>query len=179
MRLFVAFKTPKVEEDLFAIIEKISDQLRGVRYVSKENLHITAKFLGETSEEKIVKICDFLAGLCKDCKRFSFSIEGVGGFPSKENARVVFFEVVEGGEKMKQIAHSVEKSLSKLGFPEENRFVPHITLGRAKLAPVDLSKLTLNPFHFIREVTGLSLYKSILKPEGPIYEEIASFDFRS
>ncbi|MGB9614961.1 MAG: RNA 2',3'-cyclic phosphodiesterase [Fervidobacterium sp.] len=177
MRLFIAFKTTPFEDELYPIVMKIKEKIGNVKYVGKDNLHLTVKFLGEVKDEKVKEVNDFLNGSSFLFGKFKFKISGVGGFPLTENARVLFFNVIEGAEKMREIARFAEKGLSRLGFEEEGKFTPHITFGRAKTFPVNLTLVKVDDFLFEHEVIGLSLFQSVLTPSGAIYKELSHFEF--
>lgn len=177
MRLFIAFKTTPIEEQLYEILLKIKSEIKDVKYVNKNNLHITVKFLGETSDSKISTINSILYNIANKMRNFQFSISGISGFPERKKARVLFFDVIEGEKFMNEIAARIENDLSKIGFEKENNFKPHITFARAKIGTVNLEVVNFFDYKIDGSVLGLNLIKSTLTPSGSLYEVLSSFDF--
>ena len=61
MRLFIAIDLP---EDVKQVIEEIKtsiDNIKGVKPVNKQNLHLTMKFLGEVDDNKAGKVTEALS----------------------------------------------------------------------------------------------------------------------
>lgn len=177
MRLFIAFKTTPIEDLLYEILLKIKNEIKDIKYVRKSNLHITVKFLGETSESKIPTINSVLCDIARKTAKSPFSISGISGFPEKKRARVLFFDVIKGAEFMSQVAIKVENDLSRIGFEKENNFIPHITFARVKIGTVNLEAVKFLDYEIEGDVLGLHLIKSTLTPSGPIYEVLSGFDF--
>lgn len=55
-RLFLAIELPEEMMDDLVRWQRTMGQIRGVKWTAAENLHITAAFLGEVSEEKIPEL---------------------------------------------------------------------------------------------------------------------------
>jgi len=102
---------------------------------------------------------------------FTVKLEGVGFFPNEKFVRVVWIGVGKGSEEIERLHEEVEKRLGK-----DERFVPHVTVARAK-GRVEVLKKEFSSDEF--EVGSFSLFKSTLTPKGPIYEVIASFPIHS
>jgi 2'-5' RNA ligase len=82
------------------------------------------------------------------------------------------------------LAAAVERSMSMLGFPPEERaFHPHVTIGRVKggrnmhdlLRRMESITFESQPTH----VTHISLVKSELRPSGSVYTTVRTFPFHS
>jgi 2'-5' RNA ligase len=63
MRTFAAFELPeKAKKDIFQIITYFQSlNVKGINWVSFENLHITLQFFGETNKQNINSICKLLS----------------------------------------------------------------------------------------------------------------------
>jgi 2'-5' RNA ligase len=79
---------------------------------------------------------------------------------------------------LKPLQGAVEKGLQDIGYPREEReFKPHLTLGRMRSAR-GKSELLQRMEEFFNTDLGefrverLVLFKSDLKPTGPIYTEL-------
>ena len=90
---------------------------------------------------------------------------------------------VEGDlDSLGRLQQRVEESLAELGFrPERRGFNPHITAGRVRdrVSNADRRRVTetLLSHEYARppiRVEGISLIRSILHPEGAVYEPVYS-----
>ena len=68
-----------------------------VRWVRPESLHLTLKFVGETSEETVEKIKAALAQI--RVNQFPLNFKGYGFFPTAKSARV-FWVGIEAGSPL-------------------------------------------------------------------------------
>ncbi len=162
------------------IKERIKDIHRqflnyALRLVDPELTHITIKFLGDVSEEKISPIADALSGV--NCSPFDIDVEGIGVFPNMDYIRVIW---VSAKGDFRELHQDVEAALKPLGFPPDNRkFTAHATLARGKRIPKDqktslTSKIAqLSDVKLGRmKVDRIRFKKSTLTPNGPIYETL-------
>ena len=176
MRTFLAIEVPenvrKVIHDLTQVEAK---KELPIKWVAFENLHITLKFLGEIDEDKRVEIKPAIVEVGQRHSPFNLELEGLGCFPNPRNPRVIWVGVKQGGDVLCAMAADVEKELARFGFEEETRFHPHLTIGRIKeFCRVD-SILAKSISTSVFKVNSVVLFKSILKPAGPIYEELERF----
>ncbi|MDD5748490.1 MAG: RNA 2',3'-cyclic phosphodiesterase, partial [Actinomycetota bacterium] len=143
----------------------------GVRWVPKDNLHVTVKFLGRDSEMIVPGLLDNM-GKIKELLPLSLIVGGIGGFPSSRSAKVIWVGTEDSKEKLRKIYKILEKELENYGIEKEGRkFMPHITIGRSR-EPVNIpvDKIEIQPLEFI--VREIALYESILKPGGALYSII-------
>jgi len=178
-RSFIALPLSKpLRDNLITVIEELSRFSPKTKWVEKENLHITVRFLGDIDDEMVKKISDVLDGVARGRKPFPFEVEGVGAFPHPKRARVIWAGISQGFDEMVKIEREISDKLEGLGIPrEEKAFHPHITLGRVKFP-----KGNLELARFIDESKGrvfggeavseIILMKSTLTPKGSIYEPL-------
>lgn len=180
MRLFVALDIPdEVRTTLAALAAKLRPASRDARWVRVEGLHVTLKFIGETSAEKVESIKAALAAI-PPRSAFSIAFRGLGFFPNERRPRVLWAGV-ETGPELAALAAAVETSLEALGIAREGRaFSPHLTLARFDsprglealhsaiegAAPAEFGATTAKEFH---------LYQSVLKRGGAEYTRLATF----
>jgi 2'-5' RNA ligase len=174
MRLFIALKTDLDKNKVFSFEKQLMRAYHNIKWVEKENLHLTLKFLGEVDEDNLHKVEDILKDISHDAGKFSFTYQGVSAFPNAKRARVIFIGVKDG-ESVVKLMKSIDSELSILGFKKEKSYVPHLTLGRAKI-PVDITKQNVSFPPVSVVASGILIVKSTLTKYGPIYEEIAQFD---
>lgn len=125
-RLFVALIPPAtVRTELAAL----AAPLAGVRWVPADNLHLTLRFIGETDAAKAERLTESLARV--RVEPFILPVGGVGLFPSRGPAKVLWAGVGHGHTRLYQLRKQVDEALltvdSRLAMPG---FHPHFTLGR-------------------------------------------------
>lgn len=176
IRCFIAVDIPLNGEALMKynmLTGSISSAGAVVRTVEPENLHVTLKFLGEVEEGEVMEVVEAL----KDVKRGAFTVElnGIGGFPSNRNPRIVWIGIHEGYTGLRALHDEVEGVLIRR-FPREGReFKAHLTIARIRrggraLAPL-LERFADEDFGTIH-IREFKLKRSELTPRGPIYTDI-------
>lgn len=155
-----------------------------VKWVEAENLHLTMKFLGDMKNELLPSVIDVLSSLTKNFKPMQFYLTQIGAFPSFQRPKIIWAGVKDENESIKHLVDQMEDGLFSLGLPKENReFVGHITVGRVKsLRNVRLLADTILQYPmlptFKQAVKAITLYKSTLTAQGPIYEVVKNFMLR-
>ena len=113
---------------------------------------------------------------------FELVVSGLGAFPAPSRPRVIWAGISAGGPELGAVAARVERELSGIGFPAEDRtFSPHVTLGRVR-QPTRSARLAEalvgnERFGGIR-LDRLSLMRSDLSPRGARYSELSSHPLR-
>jgi 2'-5' RNA ligase len=176
IRSFLAIELPK---PILRKIEEVQGDLRltraDVRWVNPEKIHLTLKFFGDIEESRIDPIVKSIEKPVKNTLPFSLKVRGVGAFPQMKNPRVIWMGLVEEREALSSLQKQIETQLEEIGFqPEDRSFRPHLTLGRMRSSrgKGDLAgrieKYKEEEFGDLH-VERVVLFKSDLKPTGPIY----------
>ncbi len=176
MRTFLAIEVPKhIRKKINTLIEEEEKKELPIKWVKFENLHITLKFLGEIDEKKKGEIIPVITDVSKKYTPFRMRLEGLGCFPGARNPRVLWIGVAECSEILGKIANELEEKLSQYGFKKEKRFHAHLTIGRVKrfCKVDDILEKSIDTEAF--SVNSVTLFKSTLRPEGPVYEELKKF----
>jgi 2'-5' RNA ligase len=134
LRLFVAVNLP---DDLRSLIGSfqagLRKQVRGVKWVKEENLHLTVKFLTDVDSRLLPELRAALDKALIDRAPFTATLRGAGVFPPRGRPRVVWLDLPAGGDRIAVLQKDVEWALAPLGFaPEQRSFTPHLTVGRVK-----------------------------------------------
>jgi 2'-5' RNA ligase len=175
MRLFIAVNLSReVKQAVREAIERFPVPHPPWRWVKQDALHITLKFLGETTQDRIPRIIDQMEIACRPHKSFHIRLAHMGGFPNLKKPRVLYYQVVEGKESLAHIALDINASLSDgLGIPLENKpFRAHVTVARIKRPlPGEIrSQFAQAPvLDSAQTVRSIDLMRSELRREGARY----------
>ncbi len=180
MRLFVALEIPEaVRRSLGDLMAKLRPAALGARWVRAEGMHLTLKFIGHVSPEKLEPIRGALGAIDAEGP-VEICFGGLGFFPSEHRPRVLWVGI-EATPNLAQLAADVESCLEPLSIAREQRpFKPHLTLARfpeprpapklldaiGPLADAEFGKMRASEFH---------LFESRLKPMGAEYTVLATF----
>jgi len=176
IRSFLAIELPK---PILKKIEEVQGDLKSthadVRWVSPDKIHLTLKFFGNIEESRIDPIYMSIAEPIRKTSSFSIKVRGIGAFPHLKNPRVIWMGLVDGGEVLTTLQKQIETQLGKIEFqPEDRPFHPHLTLGRMKSNRGKEDLAGRIERHIEEEfgdfkVERVVLFKSDLRPSGPIY----------
>ncbi|MTI60639.1 MAG: RNA 2',3'-cyclic phosphodiesterase [Firmicutes bacterium] len=184
MRLFVAIKLPALLRDnLCRQLDILKKEINtGLKWVEKDHYHITLRFLGEVKGDKIFDIKKAIDIVAQGTPIAPLLFKGSGAFPYPDYPKIFYLRVKKGENYLKIIHHKLEDELVKIGFKREDRsYTPHITLARSR-RNTDMKRLScdikglMNREFFVGEMTleKISLIKSELKSDGPVYQDIYS-----
>ena len=162
-RIFIAINLPEDVKNQLADYQKKIDGLfqppAPIRWTKKDNLHITLEFLGNLSEDELMKVCQDTEEFAKKHKPFTVTLNKIGyGPPKKMPPRMIWAT----GEKIAEL-----------------NLTPHINLGRIKMWEFrqiepderpDVSREIGLGF----EITSLEVMESQLKRSGPDYTILES-----
>ncbi len=185
IRTFIALELePSLQQALGHIQETLKKTGADVKWVRPTDIHLTLKFLGDTPSHQLDSIAQTIRSITEQSSSYPLELTKIGAFPTIEHPRVVWIGVEEGKEETKKIAHSLEEKLQGIGFKKEDRgFEPHVTIGRVRSG---LNRMAL--FKALKEfqieaamnqkANRITLFKSTLTSQGPIYETLGRFDLK-
>ncbi|MBM3132253.1 MAG: RNA 2',3'-cyclic phosphodiesterase, partial [Chloroflexi bacterium] len=131
VRAFIAVELPaELKSELSRLIAKLRPgHERSVKWVDPEGIHLTLKFLGNVSTEKIVDITQAIESASTNVRPFSLEMDGLGAFPNLKLPRVAWVGVSGDIRIVTGLQKKIDESLVPLGFsPEAKAFSPHLTL---------------------------------------------------
>ena len=180
IRLFIALTLPDIiRSNLSHIIQPCISMPDRIKWVEEHNMHLTLKFIGSTSGNMLQPISTAIASSISNTTRFLYELKGLACFPNLALPRVLFAGASQGMQELQTIVNNLEDNLATLGIEKEKRdFKPHITIGRFKTnrGTPRLSDQLLNFIGSHKTTTfgsftveNITLMKSTLTPEGPIY----------
>ncbi len=169
---------PQAKDAAFRVIETLRPLVDGARWVPRDNLHVTLKFLGRLADERVPAVADACARAASGMVDFDARLAGTGAFPSARRARVLWIGLHDNAGGFAAVAGALEDAFAPLGFEREKRpFAAHLTIARLKVpAPVSLPEVDID--EHVR-VDRLTLFQSHLQRPAPRYEPLATFPFRT
>jgi len=172
MRTFICIDLPNdVLDEIVKIQERLSktNLIKG-KFIEKQNIHLTLKFLGEIDEDKLNDVKEKLNEL--KFKKLDLKLSKLGVFNEKY-IRIVWISVV--GQELFELQKDIDFCLKDL-FEKEDRFMGHITIARPKFVKnakrflEELGNTNFSKLNF--EADKIYLKKSELTTLGPRYETL-------
>jgi len=167
MRLFAALSIP---DEVAQTLLLLQGGVPGARWQSREQLHLTLRFIGEVDGRQASKIDDTLAAIA--APGFALELYGVGTFGGRDPQQL--WAGVRANDALMHLQRKIETALQRIGLaPEPRKFTPHVTLARLKASPrgkvmdylSDHALYASAPF----DVGAFELFKSTLTPNGSLY----------
>ncbi len=174
-RLFTAIIPPTtVCDELAGLIANLPGLLGGTR---TENIHLTLRFIGETSEDRQIVFAEALGRV--RVEPFILPVTKTGVFPTRGPAKVLWAGAGNAHPRLFQLRKQVDEALLRVdpGL-DVHHFHPHFTLGRlpegydtkllAKFlescAAFEAPPFRVDEFHLLaseRSPEGLPRYRSV------------------
>lgn len=139
-RVFVAVDVgDAVRAEAARVIQAISGKLDAMKtppkvtWVKPAALHVTLRFIGEVDEAALPDLCARLKGPIP-IPPFEVEWRGLGAFPSARHPRALWLGVVYGGAALGALEAEVTRRLGGTIDAEVRPLLPHLTLGRIKMA---------------------------------------------
>ena len=171
IRAFIAIELPpELKTELAQLqtrLKKASPPV--VKWVDPQTMHITLKFLGDTSDAGTDELMLAIEEAAKGVSPFQLAIRGVGSFAASDRTETVWVGVNGDMEQLALLQKNIETNTEQLGYKREKRpFSPHLTLGRVRdeARPSDCQRitrlLTETDFSSVNniKVTAVNLLKS-------------------
>ena len=183
-RLFVALELPgEFVEGLSAWGREAFGEVRALRLLRPESLHVTLVFLGYQAERDIDRIAEVALGAGAGAGAGGFGLvpEGVVPVP-RSRPRLFALDLEDVGGALGEWQAGLSERLEAARFyePEKRPFWAHVTLARVKrgekagrgLEVPDLPEALREPFRAGR----VTLFRSTLRRSGAVYEPLASVE---
>ncbi len=180
-RLFVAVNLPEKTKD---IIEKELEKIKydftdDVRFVNRENWHITVTFLGDQEDEAVLPILESMKEAAGRFGPFKIDLTNLNYGPPGKAPRMIWLNgSAQSASALGEIKNVLEDNLADRGVlfkSDYKKFSLHITLARlfsANQLP-DINKKLQISF----EANSLDLMESTLFSSGSKYENLQQVNF--
>lgn len=145
-----------------------------------ENLHLTLKFLGATTEADLAALEGVVREVASAHPPFTASLAGLGAFPTPDRANAVFARVSTGVAELGTLSAALERATVMLGFRAETRpRIPHVTLARIRKPRACAPLATLIdawPLDALGDVDSsqVVLYETVSVPPPSLYVPLIS-----
>jgi 2'-5' RNA ligase len=185
LRLFIAIElSPEVKQGISRLQDNLKQRLppRILRWTNPEGIHLTLKFLGDTSPDKVQAVTHGILAAAAGFEPFELRVAGFGCFPNPRRARVLWVGVPDVPKALAGVQRAIDLQMARLDYAREARpFSPHLTLGRVndrvspaeRQALADLLDRTEVGSLGVVPVHEIVLFQSDLRPDGAVYTAMA------
>ena len=185
IRTFVSVSVPKEIVNIQSMLKStIEPKGVKVRWVMNGKMHLTLKFIGNTTQGSIDNLNEALFNVVKSAKVINLSISGTGAFPVKGRPNVLWLGIKGDIDELKQLTVNINNSLEPLGFITEKRdFLPHVTIARIKSNQKKIPNISnyLNTTftELPMKIVKISLVQSESFSKGTFYTILGTHFFRT
>jgi 2'-5' RNA ligase len=141
-RLFFALPLPpEATGEIASLVERVRAEGvpgdgRDVRWVRLDGLHLTLRFLGPTTDDRLEAAIGAVHAAAAGEARFDVTIGGAGMFPPAGRPRALWLGLRAGEDGLAGLAAAVDRALTDAGWVLDSRpFRAHLTLARSDGVP--------------------------------------------
>jgi 2'-5' RNA ligase len=186
IRTFLAIEVcDETRRGLERFATDMSRRLPGFKWTKSEQLHLTLAFLGDVDSTRIDEVVEAVSEVTRSQHAFDVHWQGIGAFPKSNRASILWAGVSAGAQSLLELQRPIAAALAQTGFDVDDRFIPHITLARAKRfggRPADLRALIdqhrQTEFGHDR-VSEIVVMKSDMLPNGSVYTRLTTIPLGS
>ncbi|WP_435005681.1 RNA 2',3'-cyclic phosphodiesterase [Tundrisphaera lichenicola] len=186
-RTFIALPIPTVQRTRLGRLQGlIAPEIPNAHWVEPSLFHLTLAFLGDVPDVDLARLCKAVSEASSEFDPITLNLQSLGAFPNPERPRVVWVGIPGPDlDALTNLQEAVAGAAAEAGYPpDDDRFHPHVTLGRIKSKrgqEIEISRLIP---HYRSWAAGLFtssevvVYASTLTPEGPSYMPLARAPLR-
>ncbi len=189
MRIFIE---AVMDDTVLDTVWQVGQQMRreasfpesAMRWVKRDAMHLTLRFLGEVEEARLVHVIEAMTTL-EGSGRLRVRLDRVGAFGGRR-PRVIWVGIAEddGLEKLRGVRTRLDEALAVAQFEAESgAYRPHLTLGRVRrqgrqatkpqLASIQAAVDAATALSIEAVVERVALVESTLLKDGPRYRRLA------
>ncbi len=154
-----------------------------VRWTKPDQFHLTLRFLGDVSSDRVTGLQDSLRAACSDVPVLRLCALGIGFFPNARSPRVIWIGITDGESRLVDLQRKIEAAVQPFTAEQgSERFAGHVTLARFKqFGPFETKALTGHAETMKTRMFGewtvpeIELIRSELSPTGAHYTSLATF----
>lgn len=185
-RVFVAVDAGEaVRREVTRVVAALTGKLEAAKtppkvvWVRPAALHVTIRFIGEVEPAEVERLQELLAPPIAIAP-FELQWRGVGTFPNNKQPRALWLGVISGAAPLAQVEAEVSRRIAGKNAVEieDRAFLPHLTIGRVKMAGAGVDWPKLLQAVEVKRVSSIvdrvTLYRSELSQRGPNYTGLVS-----
>ena len=186
LRLFVAIPMPEAVRSEVIRVQQEMQRLvsaAAVRWTKPEQFHLTLRFLGDVSVERVLALQEAVKTVCGESPALRLRAQGVGFFPNARSPRIIWVGVNDGEGRLADLQKAIEEAVQSFAEkPASEKFSGHVTLGRIKfLKRPEIEKLAAHAQAVKDRLFGewtaneVEVIQSRLLPAGAEHSVLAVF----
>jgi 2'-5' RNA ligase len=148
-------------------------------------MHLTLKFLGGISPDTAERVTAVMKEAALGLPPFVLGVRGLGIFPDQRRVQIIWAGITGDLTVLDQVQKRLDAGLTGLGFPVESRaFTAHLTLARIRDDASRSERETMGNLALATGFEGgefvvdaISLIRSDLRREGPLYTRMVTLPF--
>jgi 2'-5' RNA ligase len=171
MRLFTGISIPAhITAALTGAVAELRSSL-DLRWSPPENLHITTKFIGQWTAERLPELQRTLASLDTP-EPFEVTVAAFGFLPNSRRPKILCAGI-EANARLTELASATDRAATRLGVKGEDRaYNPHVTLARLRGERLEVASAPEFGSFPVRE---FHLYESRPGPAASRYSILSSY----
>jgi 2'-5' RNA ligase len=196
MRAFLAVAiATELRERVSAVQQQLKDLLAAapgrrirITWVQPASIHLTLKFLGEIDEDAVEPLHARVGAAIQNWPPFEIPLGTMGAFPSLHAPRALWigppssWESRDEAGRARELAARIDEVCARVAVPRDaHPWQPHLTLARVREGERDAGRLLEASGLMARSddigslrVDEISLMKSEMRPDGPLYTQLWS-----
>jgi 2'-5' RNA ligase len=189
LRLFVSLHPPESWREPLRRVQALGQRQfppDTVRWTPVEQIHLTLRFLGDVPAADALRLTQALRAACGDVAPFTLAAGKCGQFPARGAPRVLWLGLRAADDTLARLQARVAEAAADWAEAEaDDRFHPHLTLGRCRparsRAALDLAALAGEARALRFEdwrVEEVQLMRSRLQPGGAVHEIVEQLPLR-
>jgi 2'-5' RNA ligase len=177
MRLFVALALP---DEVASSLAMIQSGVPGARWQTREQLHMTLRFIGEAGGREQTAIDDALSTIKAGPLRLE--LKGTGEFGGKNPHTL--WAGARSNEALTHLQRKIETALQRVGLdPDPRKFTPHVTIARLRGTPRGRLMDYLHDHALYAspafDIGAFILYSSVVTSDGSFYRAEKAYPLRA
>ncbi len=181
VRTFVAAVCPPGHPVAGALLDELPP--RQWRAVPADRRHLTLRFLGEVSADRVADIGERLRAALTGTPAFTLTVAGLGAFPDLRHPEVLWLGCGAGKDHLVRLADVVAHALDAADERSNRRFRAHLTVARRRPGtPAEEAAAALGQRVALWQQTAwgrltvdrVELLASALHPDGARYTSLCT-----
>ena len=174
IRIFVACPPPGELLDLYTSYISHFQNIAGLRWTRRDNLHLTLFFIGEIEEENLNFVIEQIGAIRLSFNPFVLEFEKIS-YRGKAHKPGMIWAQYQKADTFSELSALIHRSVSKYMtiVPSHSDPIPHITLARLKKgAVIDAVRLNEIVFPSQLKVDKIELWMTVQSQDGVVYKRV-------